>query len=139
MRSQGLLLLKTREEYIAKNGKEPGLSVLCELLGMESEEAAAALCATSALRSLDERIGSEQDGMCLSQIIPDPDNCLDKITDRLALSQAMASLSPMQRKIIYLRYVKDLSQQATGKLLGLSQVKISREEKKILQQLSRAL
>ena len=139
MRAQGLLLLKTREEYITKNGKEPSLSELCELLNMETEEAAAALCATSALRSLDERIGTEQDGMSLSQVIPDPDNCLDRITDRLALSQAMTSLTPMQRRIIYLRYVKELSQQATGRLLGLSQVKISREEKKILGLLRKAL
>jgi RNA polymerase sporulation-specific sigma factor len=69
----------------------------------------------------------------------DYENAVDKITDKLALSQAVASLEPMQKQILYLRYVKELSQQHTGRLLGLSQVKVSREEKKILQLLRKAL
>lgn len=139
MRTQGLMLLRAREEYIAAYGKEPSLCCLCEIVGMEPEEAASALSAAAAPRSLDERLGAGEDGMSLCQILPDPDNPLERITDRIALSQAMASLSSMQRQIIYLRYVKELSQQSTGALLGLSQVKISREEKKILQLLRKAL
>ena len=45
----------------------------------------------------------------------------------------------MQRKIIILRYYKDLSQEATGRVLGISQVKVSREEKKILGELRKSL
>jgi len=71
--------------------------------------------------------------------LPDPNNPVDSITDRLALRQAIAALEPLQQRIVYLRYIKDLSQQRTGQLLGLSQVKISREEKKIMQILRRAL
>jgi RNA polymerase sporulation-specific sigma factor len=139
LRGQSLALLRAREEYLARHGCEPQLSVLCEMLGMDPEEAAAALTACSTPRSLEEKVGSDEDGMCLSQILPDPENAVEKITDKLALSQAVATLDPLQKQILYLRYVKELSQQSTGKLLGLSQVKISREEKKILALLRKAL
>jgi RNA polymerase sporulation-specific sigma factor len=139
VRSQGLALLRAREAYLAQYGSEPKLSTLCQMLGMEPEEAAAALTACAAPRSLEEKTGGEEEGMSLSQMLPDPENAVDKITDKLALSQAVASLEPLQKQILYLRYVKELSQQHTGRLLGLSQVKISREEKKILQLLRKAL
>ena len=139
MRGQSLALLRAREAYLAQYGCEPKLSTLCQMLGMEPEEAAAALTACAAPRSLEERAGGEEEGMSLSQMLPDPENAVDKITDKLALSQAVASLEPLQKQILYLRYVKELSQQHTGRLLGLSQVKVSREEKKILQLLRKAL
>ena len=53
--------------------------------------------------------------------------------DRLALRMAIETLDEQRRKIVYLRYFKDYSQSQTAKLLGLSQVKISREEKKIIE------
>ena len=49
---------------------------------------------------------------------------------------AIESLEPRQRRIVYLRYFRDFSQAETAKVLGLSQVKISREEKKIMSLLS---
>jgi RNA polymerase sporulation-specific sigma factor len=52
--------------------------------------------------------------------------------DKLALRMAIETLDEEKRQIVYLRYFKDYSQSETAKLLGLSQVKISREEKKII-------
>ncbi|MBQ8235340.1 MAG: sigma-70 family RNA polymerase sigma factor, partial [Clostridia bacterium] len=55
-----------------------------------------------------------------------------KLTDRLALRQAVGELCQLHRQIVMLRYYKELSQEQTGRILGISQVKVSREEKKIM-------
>ncbi len=139
VRETGLLILREREAYRRENGTEATLSQICRRLGISMEEGAMALSATAAPRSLDERVGDDEDGACLGQLLPDPDNALERLTDTLALRQALATLDPVQQKIVYLRYIKELSQQKTGQILGLSQVKISREEKKIMQLLRQAL
>ena len=72
-------------------------------------------------------------------MIADGDSALDSLTDRLALAEAIRSLEPRQRQIITLRYYRNLSQQQTGDILGLSQVKVSREEKKIMEKLRKML
>lgn len=64
---------------------------------------------------------------------------LDTLTDSIALREAIGRLSEQQQQILQLRYYREMSQQQTGKILGLSQVKISREEKKIMQLLRSAL
>ncbi len=138
-REQSLAILRERENYMRVYGREPQLSEICKILDISAEEAATALVATSVPRSLDEKIGDGEDGISLKELLPDPNDPVDILTDRLALKQAIASLEPMQQRIIYLRYIKELSQQRTGQLLGLSQVKVSREEKKIMQILREAL
>lgn len=139
IRELGLHILKERENFRRETGKEANLSQICSRLGISPEEGAMALSANATPRSLDEKVGDEEQGTCLGQMLPDPDDTLERLTDALALRQALLTLEPMQQKIIYLRYIKELSQQKTGQLLGMSQVKISREEKKILQLLRQAL
>ena len=72
-------------------------------------------------------------------LLPEEDEQLEKITDRLALRQAVSELGELQRQIVYLRYDKELSQEQTGRILGISQVKVSREEKKIIEELRKKL
>ena len=55
------------------------------------------------------------------------------MTDKLALSEAISKLDERSRQIIILRFYKDLSQQQTAEILGITQVKVSREEKKIFE------
>ena len=62
-----------------------------------------------------------------------------KSFDRLTLRAAIDELPEQQRKLIILRYFKDLSQTETARLLGITQVKVSREEKKIIELLRQAL
>jgi len=138
-KEQSLAILRERERFLKEKGREPQMTEICQNIGITPEEAATALAATAAPRSLDEKVGDGEDGITLEELLPDPNNPVDSITDRLALRQAIAALEPLQQRIVYLRYIKDLSQQRTGQLLGLSQVKISREEKKIMQILRRAL
>jgi RNA polymerase sporulation-specific sigma factor len=137
IKRQGVDLLRKKEEFMASHGREPSISELSELCSMSHEEVIYALDAVVSVRSLNETVGDEDSE--LGDFIADKKNEMDVITDRIALKQAIQSLPEMQRQIIILRYYKDYSQQQTGQILGLSQVKVSREEKKIIALLKKAL
>ena len=77
--------------------------------------------------------------MTLEGTIADPTDLISNAADHIALSEAIGTLPPMERRIIVLRYYKNMSQEQTGKLLGISQVKVSREEKKIIERLRKEL
>jgi RNA polymerase sporulation-specific sigma factor len=64
---------------------------------------------------------------------------MEHLVDRIALGQAVNRLQPLWQRIVILRYYRNLTQQETAEKLGLSQVKISREEKKIMEHLRRLL
>ena len=76
----------------------------------------------------------EEDKGGLAERITDDESANEPaiLSDRLALQEAIGRMPPLWRKILLLRYYRDRTQQQTADLLGLSQVKVSREEKKIL-------
>ncbi len=133
----GAALMREREAYISENGHEPRLSELAEKLGISVEEAADAIDSTSAVRSLSESIGD--DDFALEDVIPANEDTLGKMIERVALTETINTLPVLWRQIIMLRYYNDYSQQQTADALGLTQVKISREEKKIFTLLRKAL
>ncbi|MBQ7982503.1 MAG: sigma-70 family RNA polymerase sigma factor, partial [Clostridia bacterium] len=83
--------------------------------------------------SLSEPIAGEgeEEGFTLETVLADGDDAIERLTDRLTLREAVSGLCERDRTILRLRYEKQLSQQQTAAILGLSQVKISRTEKKI--------
>ena len=137
LRHKGVLVLKEREELSRSLGREPRLTELAQKLGMAVSELGEALEAVSPVRSLNEPQG--EDGLTLEGTVAENVSEIDLLTDRIALREAVAKLPPLWRQILSLRYEKCLSQDQTGKILGLTQVKISREEKKIISALKEAL
>lgn len=133
----GAALMHEREMIISETGDEPRLDDLAARVGVTPEEAAAALDAASPVRSLSERLCD--DDFSLEDVISSTDDTLSKMIERVALSEVIGTLPPLWRKIITLRYFKDYSQQQTADALGLTQVKISREEKKIFAELREKL
>ena len=131
LKSKGAFAMREREKFISDNSREPTLAEICH---MESEELISALEAVSPIHSLSESIG-EDGSTTLESFIADNENTLDTLTDSIALHEALSKLTPFQQRIVELRYFKELSQQKTGQILGITQVKVSREEKKILQTL----
>ena len=125
----GACLLRERERFVSENMREPRIEELASACGMTVEDAALALEASSPVRSLSEPVN--EDDATLECVIPGHDAGIERALDRIALSEALRGLPALWRKIVYLRYFRDLSQQQTADELGLSQVKISREEKKI--------
>ena len=140
LKKQGSTVMAARERYLRENdGKEPKISELAEMTGLSPDEIVYSMEAVSSVYSLDEPLGSEEDASTLGNSIADESCTFEKITDRIALSEAIRKLPPLWREIITLRYFSDLSQCETGKRLGLTQVKISREEQKILLALKKVL
>ena len=138
-KQQGAMLMKERERYMLENGCEPRIEELAKNCGLSPQEAAVALDATSTVGSLSASVNGEDEGFTLESTLSSEQNEIDAKIEHIALSQAISSLPPLWRKIVTLRYLKEFSQQATAKILGLTQVKISREEKKIFATLRKEL
>lgn len=126
----GASLLAEREKFLTEYGREPQLHELAEIFQISDGEAAMALESLSPVRSLNESLGEEDSDFSLENILPAED-MIERRTDQIALGEVVSSLPETWRKILFLRYYRECSQQATAEALGLTQVKISREEKKI--------
>ena len=126
----GASILRARETYIAKTGQEPHIHELAEQFGVSDAEAALSLEAISPVYSISESLGDEDDSFSLESILPAEDQ-IEKRIDQIALRESIEALPELWRKIVFLRYFREYSQQQVADLLGLTQVKISREEKKI--------
>ncbi len=138
-KQQGALLMREREKFIMENGCDPHIDELAKICGMTTQEATVALEATASVNSLSASINGEDESYTLENTLCAEKNEIDAKIEHIALSQAISALPPLWRKIVTLRYLKEYSQQATAKMLGLTQVKISREEKKIFATLRKEL
>lgn len=127
----GMLLLRERNRIISTEGREPGLHELAQACGVSPEEAAVALDALTPVSSLSDTVYGDE-GVTLEAVVSDGVEELEQLNDRIALRQSIAKMQPLWRRIVLLRYYRNMTQQQTADSLGLSQVKVSREEKKIL-------
>lgn len=131
------LLCAERERRLS-SGEDADIASVARAVGISPQDASSALFASSPVRSLDESAFDDDDGTTLGSIICDEDAEVRQF-DRFALRMAIEKLSENHRRLIILRYFRDLSQTETAKILGLTQVKVSREEKKIMEILRREL
>lgn len=123
-------LITAERERAAADGEDLRLSEIAERVGVTPEEAADALDAVSPVRSLSEYAYREE-GPTLGETIADEGEN-ERVFDKLSLALAVAKLPALRKKIVLLRYYRDLSQQKVADLLGLTQVKVSREEKRAI-------
>lgn len=131
-------VLNAEKERRLARGEDVTLSAIASACGVSVQDAASALFSQLPVRSLDEGVFDDDDGVTLGSTISDEDE--EAITlDRLSLRMAIDELSDLHRRIVVLRYFKDMSQVEVAKVLGLTQVKISREEKKIMKLLREKL
>ena len=98
-----------------------------------------AMDAMSPIVSLSDGAYGDEEGVELSAVIPDDEGAMeiDRLCDRIAISQALSTMPEQWQRIVMLRYYRNMTQQQTADALGLTQVKISREEKKIIEELRR--
>ena len=125
----------TKEVLIRELGREPSVSELARRLDIPMEELVMAIEAGHSPESLFSPI-SEGDSSSLLLIDKLNDSCggdeVD-IIDKIALREVMDTLKPRERQIIILRYFKEKTQVQIARMLGISQVQVSRIEKKILE------
>ncbi len=122
-----------KEKLTKELGRDPTLKELSAEIKIEKEDIIMALDANIKPDYLHNVI-HESDGAPIHLIdrIPAVEKGLD-LTDSIALKEILRSLKPRERQIIVLRYFKDKTQQQIGDLLGISQVQVSRIEKKVLE------
>ncbi|HIY16447.1 MAG TPA: sigma-70 family RNA polymerase sigma factor [Candidatus Intestinimonas stercorigallinarum] len=117
-------------------GREPTLSELSAETGLEPEDIAAAEEASLPVASLQMKAG--EDGFTLESMLG-TEGMEEGVVERLALRGAVEALPERERQVIFLRYYKNLTQEKTAKVLGVSQVQISRIERKAMGRLRQAL
>ena len=122
---------RARSKIVTDEGRDPTIAELAEICGITVEDAAIALETINPISSLSESYGDDEKLTLESQLSSD-DREIEKMTDKIALGQVIARLPRDWQKIIVLRYYRNMTQQQVADALGLSQVKVSREEKKIL-------
>ena len=131
------LLCAERERRLSA-GEDADLSAVAAAVGVSVQDAASALFAGSPVRSLEEAAYDDEDSATLGSTLCDEEEEIRQF-DRFALRMAIEKLSEPWQKLIILRYFRDMSQTETARILGLTQVKVSREEKKIMDFLRREL
>lgn len=131
----GAMLMNAKNRIVSEEGRDPTIGELAAICSVSPEEAAVAMEAMSPIVSLSDSAYGEDDGVELSAVIPDEEGSseIERLSDRIAIDQAMSKMSDQWRKIIILRYYRNMTQQQTAAMLGLTQVKVSREEKKIIE------
>ena len=130
---QGMMLMCEKNRIAAEEGREAGVAELAARCGVSVEEAAISLDAMSPVTSLSDFVYGE-DTVTYENVIPDEESEREseRICDRVALTQCIHRLPEIWQKIVLMRYFRNMTQQQTATALGLTQVKISREEKKLL-------
>ncbi len=130
-------ILKFSEEFISKNNREPTVKELAENLNIEQEDVILALDSSKMTISLYESVNDESEkSQTLLEKIPskfDEDDFIDKIY----LKSLISKLEKREQKILFLRYFRDKTQGEVAKILGVSQVQVSRLETKIIEKLKK--
>lgn len=134
-KSLGVQLARAKNELVMQYGDGVHISMIAEAVGVSVEEAAVALDAMSAPMSLSDFVYGDEDGAVLEDTIADKDSLEynKKFFERMALREAIDKMNELWQKILVLRFFRNKTQQQVADILGLSQVKVSREEKKIVE------
>ncbi len=132
-----MLIGKERERRLAL-GERADIQSIAMAVGVSAEDAACAYFAVAPLSSLDEAVSPDDDSRTLGETLAE-DGLVDKEFENLALNVALDKLTPFERRLIVLRFYRDMSQVEVASAMGITQVKVSREEKKILSRLRREL
>lgn len=122
-----------KEELVLKLNREPTIDEISKYSGIDKEDILIAMESTNNMHYLYDTIHQE-DGvpvLLIDKLSEKPDENVD-LLDKIALKEALSSLDENSRKIIMLRYFKDKTQIQVAKMLGISQVQVSRLEKKVL-------
>ena len=134
-RSVKELAIKIQEiqkEYFYKNGKEINVNKIAEILKISKEEVAVAISSTKPIESIDQEKSSDNDTRGLIEKISNNKDEVDLIVNKISIKQLIEDLDEKDKKVILLRYYKEKTQSQVAKILGISQVQVSRIEKKIL-------
>ena len=136
IKEQASTIRTARGMLVVELGREPTISELSERTGFTAEEIAMAETATAATESIQRETG--EDGFLLEHILTDTET-EERMVEKISLRQAIERLPQRDGLVIKLRYFHGLTQERTSRILSVSQVQVSRIEKKALQALRELL
>lgn len=129
-----------REKIEKELGREPSLKEIAEMLEMPPEEVAMTMDSAAEVESLYRTVyQSEGTDISLIDKIPEKENAEEHLLNRIFLEEILGKLESSDRKLIYMRYFQDMTQTQVAERLGVSQVQVSRMEKRILGKLRQNL
>ena len=132
-----------QREYFIKYGEELKIEKIAEILNVSKEEIALAIDANASniVTSINAPIYNEKSGkeVSIGDLIPDDTNEELNIADRLTIKKLIEELDEQERNIVIMRYYKGKTQTEVAKKLGISQVQVSRIEKRILHNMKQKL
>ncbi|KXZ39385.1 RNA polymerase sporulation-specific sigma factor [Alkalithermobacter thermoalcaliphilus JW-YL-7 = DSM 7308] len=134
--------VKAQSEILSKKlGREPTIQEISDVLGVSKEDIVMALESNSCVDYLYDVIHDEGGSpVCLiDKISQDKQESDNKIVDNILLKEVLNKLDKRERQIIILRYFEDRTQSEIGKMLGISQVQVSRIEKKVLEKIRKLI
>ena len=129
LKEQAVTIRSTRNRLTTALGREPTLQEIGRQTGFTPEEIALAETATAATESIQRETGDE--GFSLEDVLTDTES-EERMVEKIALRQAVAALPEREKQAIQLRYFHALTQQRVAKIMDISQVQVSRIEKKAI-------
>ena len=129
VKEHAVAIRTARNQLIVSLGREPTVGEISEKTGFSPEEIAIAETATAATESIQKETG--EDGFSLENILTDTES-EEKLVEKISLRQAIEKLPQRDATVIKLRYFHGLTQDRVAKVLSVSQVQVSRIEKKAL-------
>lgn len=129
LKEQAATIRNTRNRLLTALGREPTIQEISRHTGFLPEEIALAETATAATESIQRETGDE--GFSLEDILSDTES-EDRMVEKIALRQAVSALPERERTVVQLRYFHALTQQRVAKIMNVSQVQVSRIEKKAI-------
>lgn len=134
IKEQAMKIQHAQEKFQKLNGREATISELSKITEISEEDVVQALCVTQPPISLTVNYDDEDSQLDVPVEAPDIE-----LGDILALRQVMADLDKKDRLLLELRYFQNMTQTKTAKRLGMTQVQVSRREKKLLSQMRNSL
>ena len=129
LKEQAVTIRSSRNRLTTALGREPTLQEIGRQTGFTPEEIALAETATAATESIQRETGDE--GFSLEDVLTDTES-EERMVEKIALRQAVAALPEREKQVIQLRYFHALTQQRVAKIMDISQVQVSRIEKKAI-------
>lgn len=129
LKEQAATIKLTRSRLTTALGREPTVQEISRQTGFSPEEIALAETATAATESIQRETGDE--GFSLEDVLTDTES-EERMVEKIALRQAVEALPEREKMVVKLRYFHSLTQQRVAKVMGVSQVQVSRIEKKAL-------
>lgn len=129
LKEQAATIKSTRSRLTSALGREPTVQEISRQTGFSPEEIALAETATAATESIQRETGEE--GFSLENILTDTES-EERMVEKIALRQAIEALPEREKMVVKLRYFHSLTQQRVAKVMEVSQVQVSRIEKKAL-------